>query len=499
MMSNLIATSTLLSCLALPALGQTPMPAFVPRQVWPMPTGVLQVDVDGDGTVEFVRGHLFLFVSQGPAMTCRRVFGNGSWQDFPPFQSLASPSGITYHYPIAAADVDVDGDGHADVFVSRGDGPPPMPWPDQLLMGDGQGGFTESVGRLPAQPTQPVQLVGQSAVFFDLDRDGDQDLLLCSDPVLLVYENDGTGHFTDATAVRIVGSVWARCLLVLDADLDGDLDVMTGGSTTELLQNDGTGVFHPTVQSTTGWCHDLFAVDMNGDGHDDVLAIYSSLQRVYLATANSPVLAQAPHLLPNQGVNFSGQANAVLDFDGDGDLDFFLGITTLTSQLWENSGTGMVDATNRMPLSNSSGITSPLVGDYDLDGDMDLFLGSTPISGQQVILSSTIREAVTAASPVRGATYTVDFYAQTGHVMLVALGLGATNVPFPGIGRLYLDPTVSVHLGALSYASWMAQPYSVTIPNLPWIVGMTIGMQGLDIDPGSGEMHMTNCPFELIQ
>ncbi|MCA8975986.1 MAG: VCBS repeat-containing protein [Planctomycetes bacterium] len=435
--------------------------------------------------------------SPAPSMSYRRIFGNGAWQDPPPFNSVGAPW-ITYNYPIAAADV--DGDGHTDIFVSRGEASPPAPWPDQLWMGDGLGGFTESVGRLPSQPTQPVQLVNQSAVFFDVDRDGDQDLLLCSDPNLLVYENDGSGYFTDVTATRIVSSIWARCLLVLDADLDGDLDVMAGGSTTELLQNDGTGVFTPILQNATGYCEDLFAVDMDRDGHDDVLAIYVGMQQVYLAAANASVLTPAPQLLPNQGVNWSGHANAVIDFDGDGDLDCYLGAGYFTSQLWENTPTGMVDVSPLLLLVSQLSTSSyPFVADYDLDGDMDLFLGVTPLTRQQIVYSSTVREAVTTASPVRGAPYTVDFYAQAGHVMTVALGLGETNVLFPGIGRIYLDPAVSVILGALNYPSRGPQPYTVTIPNLPWIVGMTIGMQGLDIDPLSGEMHTTNCPFEAIQ
>lgn len=132
---------------------------------------------------------------------------------------------------------------------------------------------------------------------------------------------------------------------------------------------------------------------------------------------------------------------------------------------------------------------------------MDLFHGGQVVFGVPVpfFVSNTTREAVMTSPPIRGGTYTVDFYAQPNPLMLVGLGLDVTNLNFPSLGHVYLDPAVSVFLTAFSYTTTTSQPVGVAIPNLPWIVGMTIGMQGLDIDLTSGAMQTTNCPFEVIQ
>src|SRR5437867_1923194 len=56
-----------------------------------------------------------------------------------------------------------------------------------------------------------VDSIGSGAAWFDYDNDGDLDLLIVNgstrdsmkrggDPMAALYQNDGTGHFTDVTA-----------------------------------------------------------------------------------------------------------------------------------------------------------------------------------------------------------------------------------------------------------------------------------------------------------
>ena len=62
----------------------------------------------------------------------------------------------------------------------------------------------------------------RSALFADLDGDGDQDLVVEADPELLILENAGPARFTLAASVRAPATT---SLSAADADNDGDLDL----------------------------------------------------------------------------------------------------------------------------------------------------------------------------------------------------------------------------------------------------------------------------------
>ncbi|MEW6754880.1 MAG: CRTAC1 family protein [Candidatus Latescibacterota bacterium] len=136
----------------------------------------------------------------------------------------------------AAFDVtvgDIDNDGDLDLFQAAG-GSVLRSFRSLLLLNLGGGQFadiTESAGR--AGPLTAREL--QNARFGDLDNDGDLDLLT-GWPHLL-YLNDGTGFFTEATAgSRIAGD--PGFLALGDYDRDGFLDACFG-----LLPVLGTSAF----------------------------------------------------------------------------------------------------------------------------------------------------------------------------------------------------------------------------------------------------------------
>ncbi len=96
--------------------------------------------------------------------------------------------------------------------------------------------------------------MGGGAALFDMDGDGDLDVLLVQSGTLgaddrgprhRLFRNDGRGHFTDATAgsgVDVAG--YGMGVATGDYDNDGDVDVyLTNLGTNVLLQNDGRGVF----------------------------------------------------------------------------------------------------------------------------------------------------------------------------------------------------------------------------------------------------------------
>lgn len=128
----------------------------------------------------------------------------------------------------AAAIADVNGDGMEDVYVTG-----TLKKPGQL--------YLQRKGGLQPDPALSALLKGYediSALFFDADGDGDQDLMLgaggnskpsfskeMQNRLLL---NDGKGRFTESSTPLPKNMGNTSVLLAADIDKDGDLDVFAG-------------------------------------------------------------------------------------------------------------------------------------------------------------------------------------------------------------------------------------------------------------------------------
>ncbi|HMQ47132.1 MAG TPA: FG-GAP-like repeat-containing protein [Saprospiraceae bacterium] len=175
---------------------------------------------------------------------------------------------------LAMADVDMDGD--LDLMEGNENG-------NVLCLNDGQGFFSDvSASHLP----QGLNIETRKIAFGDIDQDGDVDVFLSNVafipgkmPQNRLFENDGSGHYTDITATHLPSdSDHTIDGIFEDLDLDGDLDLIVAnvfGAPVKIYENAGDGHFGDATLSVLGMYYyrdalGVIAEDFNGDGLNDL-------------------------------------------------------------------------------------------------------------------------------------------------------------------------------------------------------------------------------------
>lgn len=282
--------------------GQSP-PTFVDEGPTRLPVssrsaGARFGDLDDDGDLDLVLTDWG--ASPPDSSGTARVYvndGKGFFTEKP--NAVPQNTNVIGTGPIDIDLFDADGDWDLDMVIASRKGE------SLLFTNDGTGYFLDANVLFPDQPGPYVYGPDEC----DVDGDGDLDVWLDNGGPGLTEQlliNDGTGAFTDETAMRVSGNPGAddNEVQCVDIDGDGDFDAMIASlsNNERILENDGTGHFTllpPTFPKVSDSTLGLDLGDVNGDGLIDAVTAQGEngnyLNRIYLGIAPQPADVRAPY------------------------------------------------------------------------------------------------------------------------------------------------------------------------------------------------------------
>ncbi len=334
--------------------------------------GVALLDYDGDGRLDvfFTNGaRIPELVKDGPRFWNRLYRNEGDGR----FRDVTGAAGVRGEgYSMGASAADYDNDGRTDLYVTGVNR-------NMLYHNRGDGTFadvTETAGVTGVSGGRKLWSVG--AAWLDYDRDGDLDLfvvnyldwsprnnklcgvegrrLTCSpteyDGVSnLLYRNDGSGRFTDASGPAGIAAHVGKGMstAVADADGDGSPDIFVANDQMRhflFLNQGGRAFVEAGVEAGVAYTEDGVPVsgmgsefrDIDDDGRPDIL-VTSLSGEAFPLFINTPggFFVPSDHAL---GLGFAtvlmgGWGTGAYDLDDDGRKELFFA----NSHVSENVGT----------------------------------------------------------------------------------------------------------------------------------------------------------------
>ena len=250
---------------------------------------VLVTDLNGDG-------HADILIGNNGQNAALMGDGTGHFSDATS-EFLPAIRDVTQDIELG----DIDSDGDLDLVVGNED-------TNRLLLNDGTGRFIDvTEERLPARSTvEETREADFGDVDGDGDLDivfaNINAFVPNADPQNRLLLNDGAGFFTDATAERLPRlNNRSFDADFVDVDADGDLDLITSDAKqgavfsepVRIFENDGTGYFTDQTASilpahVIGKWFDAEAADFNNDGHIDLyFASQGSIDRLMLGRVDN--------------------------------------------------------------------------------------------------------------------------------------------------------------------------------------------------------------------
>ena len=263
---------------------------------------------------------------------------------------------------------DLDGDGDAELLLGKADG--------HISLFDNKGtpqrpewrltreriGALQPTGKEPGAPraVRPVKMAGRAApALVDIDADGDYDLFVGSgEGQLSFFRNVGNSHLPSFAleTEQFVSTRFGKALVPVFHDVDGD-------RAPDLFIGNAQG--------------DLYLLINQGDRKRAVFCV--EFPRPDALPEEAPPCRPTP-LLVSRVAPETHAAPALNDWDGDGDLDLFIGKSDGTIAYYENLGSRFAAdwrLTQRRFLAiDSGGYAAPAFQDVNGDAQGDLLVGS---------------------------------------------------------------------------------------------------------------------------
>ncbi|MDA7616541.1 VCBS repeat-containing protein, partial [bacterium] len=248
------------------------------------------------------------------------------------------------HHGIAIGDA--NGDGLDDLYVCDCGG-----LPNRLYLQNPEGTTRD----ISAQAGVDWLESSKSALFLDLDNDGDQDLVVATVALVLVLENNGQASFSLRS--RIPGMSNPHSLSAADYDSDGDLDLF---------------VCNYGADSVTGGLSGSIAGpplpfnDAENGGRNALLRNDGNLQFSDVTSAAG---------IAGGGDRWSFAASWE-DYDNDGDQDLYVANDFGRNNLFRNDAGRFTDVAAAAGVEDISSGMSVAWSDANRDGRMDVYVSN---------------------------------------------------------------------------------------------------------------------------
>ncbi|MBU3699617.1 MAG: hypothetical protein FGM33_06340 [Candidatus Kapabacteria bacterium] len=280
----------------------------------------------------------------------------------------------------------------------------------------------------------------------DVNRDGLEDVVVCGakhQPTqCFVQRKGGTFVSIDCGLNEAIESEDVDVALVdIDGDRDLDLYVVTGGAEFSagddeladvLYLNDGKGQF---TRSTTfdggrdaGSC--VVPADFDGDGDVDLFVGGRIVPGKYGQPARSVLYRNDKGTLRDvtdeiaKGLSYIGMTTSAawVDIDRDRDLDLVVVGDWMSPTIWRNTAGRFENVTSSLVPANMHGMWSCVrAADIDADGDQDLLLGNIGLN---------CRFVPDASNPIRCRMADVDDNGSVDHIL--SQGMDDRDMPIRG-------------------------------------------------------------------
>ncbi len=256
---------------------------------------------------------------------------------------IETAHGMNYYSKHGLAVADVNGDRLDDLYVCQ-----PGGLPNRLFIQNADGTATESAQQFGLDLLDRTA----SAIFADLDNDGDQDAALATLMGVIIFENQRTNF--QRRQVITFPDIDLQGISAVDYDNDGDLDLYQIVDYASAASRSRQGlpgfVYH---DARDGGANRLLQNDGAWQFRDVTIAV---------------------------GLNVNNQRHSLAaaweDVDNDGDQDLYVANDYGPNCLYRNDNGQFVDVAVQAGVVDFGSGMSVSFGDYNRDGRIDLYVGN---------------------------------------------------------------------------------------------------------------------------